>query len=503
MAHDNDHNSQGGSGGETLNDRLRRAAAMARGEHPSIDRREDRAYREERERAAERPRPAQQQPQQPREERRDHSAYMPQQPREPRREEPREPRRPVAEERRPERPERPERQRPEVERQRPEVEERREARPRPAEPRREEPREPRRPMPEEQRRPVAEERREPRPAPAYDAPRRPQPEPEPEMPRRRERRRESDYVTVGPEAEQGKAKQLMKWITILGVALGVALIAVIFMTVSHSRQSSQQQQQIEQLQLANEQIQLANEYDALNNEFAQYENQTSLLANDSIVQKYAASRAQVEKLLQELKNQKNKSAAQISNLKKEIATLKGILRNYVEQINALNKENQELRTENQSVRNENRQLSQNVQAMTQTNKVLTERMTLAEKLNVTGVQLTPLNKKGKTEKNVTKARQLMVSFTIPQNNSTPVGEKTIWLRITNPEGDLLGGGGSFSFEGSSVPATARKTIEYTGDEITGITIYWDVSTTLTPGDYTVELFTDNYRLASRRFTLKK
>ncbi len=97
----------------------------------------------------------------------------------------------------------------------------------------------------------------------------------------------------------------------------------------------------------------------------------------------------------------------------------------------------------------------------------------------------------------------MVTFTIPQNNSTPVGEKTIWLRITNPEGDLLPGGGSFEFEGATLPATARKSIEYAGEEIGGVTIYWDVNTTLTPGDYTVELFCDNYRLASRKFTLKK
>lgn len=117
--------------------------------------------------------------------------------------------------------------------------------------------------------------------------------------------------------------------------------------------------------------------------------------------------------------------------------------------------------------------------------------------------LTALKNNGKTEKNITKARQLMVKFTIPQNNSTPVGEKTIYLRITNPEGSLLGGGGSFSFEGATVPCTARKSIEYAGEEISGITMYWDVNTTLTPGDYTVELFADNYRLASRKFTMKK
>ncbi len=290
---------------------------------------------------------------------------------------------------------------------------------------------------------------------------------------------------------------------ILIALLVVAVLAIIFLTVSHTRETAKQQEQIEQLQLANEQIQLANEYDALNNEFAQYENQTSLLANDSIVQKYSAARAQVEKLLQELKNEKNKSAAQISKLKGEIETLKGILRNYVEQINTLNLENQELRNENQEVKAKNQQLSQSIQTVQANNKVLNERMTLAEKLNVTGVTLTPLNKKGKKEKNVTKARQMMVTFTIPQNNSTPVGEKTIWLRITNPEGDLLPGGGSFEFEGATLPATARKSIEYAGEEIGGVTIYWDVNTTLTPGDYTVELFCDNYRLASRKFTLKK
>lgn len=321
------------------------------------------------------------------------------------------------------------------------------------------------------------------------------------QPRHAHRRPDEEYVETTPLP--AKSKKLITWISALGALLALAVVGIVLLSVKHTQQAAEQQQQIEQLQLANEQMQLANEYDALNNEFAQYENQTSLLANDSIVQKYSAARAQVEKLLQELKNEKNKSAAQIKKLQDEIGTLKGILRQYVEQINQLNQENQELRTENQEVKAQNQQLSQNIQTVTASNKVLNERMTLAEKLNVTGVTLTALNKKGRKEKNVTKARQLMVTFTIPQNNSTPVGEKTIWVRIVNPEGDVLPGGGSFQFEGSNIAATARKSIEYSGEEIGGITVYWDVNTTLTPGDYTVELFCDNYRLASRRFTLKK
>lgn len=351
-------------------------------------------------------------------------------------------------------------------------------------------------------RPVEPPRRPYTPEPAM--PPRPQMVPEPPQPERHAHRRpEREYVVTDPTQARKKAKGTAMWVSILAALLVLAIAAVVLLTLSHNKEAREQQQQIEQLQLANEQIQLANEYDALNNEFAQYENQTSLLANDSIVQKYSAARAQVEKLLQELKNEKNKSAAQIKKLQDEIGTLKGILRQYVEQINALNQENQELRTENQEVKAQNQQLSQNIQTVTANNKVLNERMTLAEKLNVTGVNLVALNKKGRNEKNVTKARQLMVTFTIPQNNSTPVGEKTIWVRITNPEGDLLSGGGSFTFEGATLAATARKSIEYAGEEIGGVTVYWDVNTTLTPGDYTVELFCDNYRLASRHFTLKK
>ena len=294
---------------------------------------------------------------------------------------------------------------------------------------------------------------------------------------------------------------------ILTIAIPAAIVVLavyyfIFSSVTSSIQDKNNE--IEQLQLANQQLQLANEYQELNSEFEQYENRKQFLVNDSIVEKYEAAKIKVEKLLEELKSEKVKNQKRISQLQNEINTLKGLLRHYVAQIDSLGKENAGLKAENQQIKNQNRQLSNQVAAQTTKNKELTERVVLAEKLNVTGLSLTGLKKNGKTEKNVTKAKQLKVTFTLPQNNSTPVGEKEIYLRIVSPEGNLLkGGGGTFPFEGGSVEATARKLIEYAGEEISGITIYWDVNTALTPGSYTVELFADNYRLTSRQFTLSK
>ena len=295
---------------------------------------------------------------------------------------------------------------------------------------------------------------------------------------------------------------------IIAAAVALAMLAgwLVFSTVKANKKAAAANARLEQFELDRAQADLEREYQDLNDEFAQFENSRQYIKDDSIKRelndKYEAARLQVEKLQQELANQKHKSAAEIAKLRSEIDTLRNLLRHYVEEIDRLNKENEALRTENKEIKERNTRLNNPVAETSRRAEALSERMTLAEKLNVTGLTLTPLNKKGKKEKKVTKAVQLVATFTIPQNNSTPVGEKTIYMRIISPSGQLLGQGGTFAFEGGNVEYTAKKSIEYAGEEIGGITIYYDVNTPLIAGDYTVELFADNFRLISRSFTLQ-
>lgn len=283
----------------------------------------------------------------------------------------------------------------------------------------------------------------------------------------------------------------------------VIVLAISFFGFYAKQQIDEAKAANEQLLLQNEQLQLAGEYEQLSNEFKNYESQTQFLNNDSILLKYGEAKDKVEKLLTELKTQKITSDKRIKELQDEIKTLRSIMRHYVQIIDSLGRENAGLKAENEEIKTRNKQLSSQVSRVNQENKDLSERMTLAEKLNVTGVTLTPLKSNGKTEKRITKAKQLRVMFTIPQNNSTPVGEKIIYMRITSPEGYLLGENGTFEFEGGAVPYTERKTIEYAGQEIPDISIYWNVNTTLNAGTYNVELFVDNYRLISRDFSFEK
>lgn len=141
------------------------------------------------------------------------------------------------------------------------------------------------------------------------------------------------------EENEKKSNSLFKVVIILGILLAAAVVAIILTTTTMSKKVNEATLANEQLQLTNEQLQLANEYQALNTEYAQYENQSQLLANDSLVSKYAAAKSKVEKLLQEL-NSERKSAQRIKQLQDEIGTLKNILRHYVTQIDSLGKENE-------------------------------------------------------------------------------------------------------------------------------------------------------------------
>lgn len=288
-----------------------------------------------------------------------------------------------------------------------------------------------------------------------------------------------------------------------GILVAIALVGLLIMGLSScSSDKEQLQRQLDSMKLANEKLQLAGEYETLNNEFQQYENQAQYLQNDSLLEQYTQAKDKVEKLLAELKTEKATNRKRIKELQGEIATLKSLLRHYVAVIDSLGRENTELKNQNQQLQTENRQLSSTVSDYTQKNQRLSERMELAEKLNLTGLSFNALNKKGKTEKKIGKAKQLLVSFTIPQNNSTPVGEKTFYVRIVSPEGTVLGQGRTFPFEGGNVVYTEKKTIEYDQQEVS-LSVYHNVTSDLSKGSYLVEVFVDNYRLASRSFAMNR
>ena len=301
---------------------------------------------------------------------------------------------------------------------------------------------------------------------------------------------------------------LIGGISILACFVGL----IVWLIIANSRNTvaiNEAEARADSLAIANDQLLLTNEFNQLNADFNQYEGQQVYLKNDSLVHKYNEARLKVEGLIQELNSEKSKNAknmaasrAKIKQLEGEIATLKGIVRHYLEEIKRLGEENAGLKQEIQQVQQKNEQLSTQYTAAARSNEELSATVKLAKKLNLSGVTFNAYNKKGKVEKNITKARQLGVSFTVSPNNTAAPGMKDFYIRILSPEGTLLSGGPSFQLDGTTLPSTSHRKVEYANEELS-VSVYWDVNTTLTPGDYTVEVFCDGYRLASRHFTMKK
>ncbi len=61
----------------------------------------------------------------------------------------------------------------------------------------------------------------------------------------------------------------------------------------------------------------------------------------------------------------------------------------------------------------------------------------------------------------------------------------------------------FPFEDREINYSCRKLIEYTGEELNDVTMYWAVEEFLYPGEYRVDIFADNYKIGTRSFTLKQ
>ena len=279
------------------------------------------------------------------------------------------------------------------------------------------------------------------------------------------------------------------------IALLVAGVAYLAYNLNQEKQANKDMQELAVL----EKQEMENEYQ----QFAdQYSEMKTRINNDSIVAQLTREQERTQKLLEELRHTKAEDAAEITRLKKELATVRAVLRSYVLQIDSLNQLNAALMNENNRVRSELDIASQQNQALASSNMTLSEKVAIASQLNATNISLTPLNKKNKNNKTMKKARSLLVSFNIARNVTAANGIREIYIRVTTPMGEVLNGGGSFSYEDRQLAYTMKRAIDYSGEE-TPVSASWIINETLPGGSYNVSIFVDGNMIGSRNFTFEK
>lgn len=278
-------------------------------------------------------------------------------------------------------------------------------------------------------------------------------------------------------------------------AMVIALIGLTFLLFTEKKNSRELLEEfaLEKEELENEYTHFAQQYDELK----------ITVTNDSLSTLLEQEQVKTQRLLEELRTVKSSNAAEIRRLKKELATLRKVMVNYINQIDSLNKVNTQQKQVIAEVTRKYNAASSQVSTLSEEKKNLTKKVALAAQLDATNIWIEPKNKRDRKAKKAKDVEKFTIGFTIVKNISADTGERTLYINIYKPNNDVLckSTNNTFDYENRSLPYSIKKYIEYNGEE-QSVTVYWNVDEYLSAGTYRVDIFTEGTLIGSQRFELE-
>jgi uncharacterized protein (DUF3084 family) len=195
-------------------------------------------------------------------------------------------------------------------------------------------------------------------------------------------------------------------------------------------------------------------------------------------------------------------AYKIKMYRREMETLRSVLRSYIVQIDSLDMQNQELKAENKQLRNTERRLATEKEQLEQDKIQLEEIKDLASTLQASQVDLVLLNKRDKKTQKIRTTVKVRVDFVLRANQVTPAGEKHLTLRIIRPDQVVLGSPEleMMDFDGEPIPVSASRTVNYENEDLP-VSIFWTNDGEIVPGEHRVELHAEGKLIGQSSFVL--
>ena len=254
-------------------------------------------------------------------------------------------------------------------------------------------------------------------------------------------------------------------------------------------------------------VELKGELDKVMDEYTtiKMENQdlsAQMSEKDSII---LANRAEIEKLIA--------SQADYNKIRRKLELLRKITQDYVARIDSLVVVNRELAEENT-------QLAETVtQFKAQNNRLEADKAQLQEKITVASalkaydlqaftVRMRADGKEKPTDR-AARVTRINLQFTIGENKVVEPGIKTIYARISRPDGQVmvLGTDDLYSFElnGKTLQYTLKQEIDYR-NEAQEVKMFWDrkdVSVPAMAGTYDVMLYAEGVEIGRGSFMIRE
>jgi hypothetical protein len=289
-----------------------------------------------------------------------------------------------------------------------------------------------------------------------------------------------------------------KIILSISIVLILALGGFIYFQFSKISQAENQLNELTQV-MEFEKQQSIEEYEKLAMEYEEFYIETS---NDSLLKLFDEEKQKVQQLLQELKTVKATNARRIKELQKELGTVRGVLKSYIYKVDSLNTVNDNLKKENVKVKKQIQEANEMARLLEEKTNELDAKINLASILEADEISIKTLNKKGKVTKSLKRITNIEICFQVLRNITAERGYKTIYIRIADENGEVLTtSGNTFAFEGKDLLYSAKKEIEYNGEN-TPVCMYYKVIEPLQTGSYSIAIFADGNLIGTTGIVLK-
>lgn len=297
--------------------------------------------------------------------------------------------------------------------------------------------------------------------------------------------------------QTGKSRNGESKIKILYLIIVVLVIALAFMIFRSQKAVIERDESFAQgVQLKGELDKVMDDYNSI-----KLENQDligQMAGKDSLI---LANKAEIERLIAR--------QADYNKIKKKLDLLRKITQEYVGRIDSLVTANKVLAEENTQIKQE---VSRARQENTQLKTELDEKMSIASEfkaydLSATTVRVRADGKEVPTDRS-RRVTRINLSFTLSENKIVEPGLKTVYARISRPDGVVMALSSddlySFVVDGDTLQYTLKKDIDYR-NQAQEIKMHWDrqiEDTHAMSGQYAVMLYMDGREIGRTGFTIR-
>jgi len=280
--------------------------------------------------------------------------------------------------------------------------------------------------------------------------------------------------------------------------LGIGILGLGYYTYNMYNES-QETQRI----LQDEKEQVINELEDLKVNYDQ-----AIQEKTEISDQLQEAKTRIEQLIEEVKKTKKINANIIRKYKREIAVLKSQRDELYKIADSLRAANMNLIIEKDSLTLDLEKQKQFADTLLNRNQELSQTIDKAKilyptNLKATGVKIRRSGKIIETSR-YRRAQQIRVCFTVPKNDILEYGNQTFYIKVVNPNGEVVGDNDIINIQGDELKISASEEILYENKPL-DVCIFvkpQDKDAEIIKGDYLIELYHKNNKVGTTHLLLK-